>query len=393
MKKLRITDGFVLSGLHMLNDGYLACLPLFLPFIRDDIPISLSQAGFLGSILNFSSIVLAFPSAYLGACLGSFHALGFAALFIFISYLTMFLAQSYTLVLVAFLAGSIGFGVFHPLAFAAVAKTNGNRLGREMGNFTANGDIGRIAFSVLLTVMIAKLSWSSTALIYSVLPLAVGIAVLTCRRYRKEAGHYEKKEKKEKILCRPPKRLAILLAAIFFDNFAVISLFLFLPFLFQAKGFDAAIIGSLTGVFFVGNYMGKIVCGRITEHKGVKKVFLVAELCLALTVYSLSVTDDLYMMIVLLAIMGILSKGTVPVLSTFLADTAKELEINIDGAYSIYSFITSTAQTVSPLVLGIAAATLGIEKLFVLCAGISGIAFVTGLFLKEPKKIPAENRD
>ena len=128
MKKLRITDGFVLSGLHMMNDGYLAALPLFLPFIRDDIAISLSQAGFLGSILNFSSIILAFPSAYLGACLGSFHALGFAALFIAISFFIMFFAQSYMLVLLAFLMGSIGFGVFHPLAFAAVATSAKNRL-------------------------------------------------------------------------------------------------------------------------------------------------------------------------------------------------------------------------------------------------------------------------
>lgn len=393
MKKLRITDGFVLSGLHMMNDGYLAALPLFLPFIRDDISLSLSQAGFLGSILNFSSIILAFPSAYLGAFLGSFHALGFAALFIALSFFIMFFAQSYFLVLLAFLMGSIGFGIFHPLAFAAVAKTNGSKLGREMGNFTANGDIGRIAFSVLLTFMIAHITWSTTALVYSVLPFVVGIIILTCRRYRNETAGTQKAEKKKKVLCRPPKRMALLLTAIFFDNFSVISLFLFLPFLFQAKGFDTALIGSLTGVFFVGNYLGKMVCGRITECKGAKKVFLTAELCLALTVYSLSVTHNLQMMIVLLVIMGILSKGTVPVLTTFLADTAKELDMNIDGAYSVYSFVTSTAQTLSPLVLGIAAAAFGIEKLFVICAGISGIAFVIGLFLKEPKKIPAESRD
>ena len=89
----------------------------------------------------------------------------------------------------------------------------------------------------------------------------------------------------------------VLFTAIFTDAFSVASLFLFLPFLFQAKGFDTAIIGSLTGVFFVGNYLGKMVCGRIVELKGVKKVFLVAELLLALTVFSLAFTGNICLLI------------------------------------------------------------------------------------------------
>ena len=60
MKRKLLSDGVVLSALHMVNDGYVACLPLFLPFITQDINITLSQAGFLGGILHFSGVVLAF---------------------------------------------------------------------------------------------------------------------------------------------------------------------------------------------------------------------------------------------------------------------------------------------------------------------------------------------
>ncbi|MBO7516417.1 MAG: MFS transporter, partial [Spirochaetia bacterium] len=256
MRKRLLTDGFVLSALHMVNDGYQACLPLFLPFITQDISITLSQAGFLGGILHFSGVVLAFPAAFLGTYLGSFHTLGYAALFIFASYILMFMAKSYAWVLLAFLVGSLGFGVFHPVAFAAVAKTSQTKLGTQMGNFTANGDIGRIALSALLTFMIAKLSWGTTAFIYAFLPLAAGLAVLLPGRYRNEVAQFGPEEKKEhhSVFVRPTNRLVILFSAIFLDAFSVASLFLFLPFLFQAKGFDTAIIGSLTGVFFIGNY-------------------------------------------------------------------------------------------------------------------------------------------
>ena len=128
------------------------------------------------------------------------------------------------------------------------------------------------------------------------------------------------------------------------------------------------------------------MCGRIVECKGVKKVFLVAELCLALTVFSLAFTGNIYLLIALLIIMGILSKGTVPVLSTFLADTAKEIKVNIDGIYSLYSVLYNGAETISPLILGIAAAAWGIEKMFIICAAISFLTFVLGFFLQEPKK-------
>ena len=388
MRKRLLTDGFVLSALHMVNDGYVACLPLFLPFITQDINITLSQAGFLGGILHFSGVVLAFPAAFLGTYLGSFHTLGYAALFIFASYILMFMAKSYAWVLLAFLVGSLGFGVFHPVAFSAVAKTSQTKLGTQMGNFTANGDIGRIALSALLTFMIAKLSWGTTAFIYAFLPLFAGLAVLLSGRYRNEVAQFGPEEKKEhhSVFVRPTKRLVILFSAIFLDAFSVASLFLFLPFLFQAKGFDTAIIGSLTGVFFIGNYLGKMVCGRIVELKGVKKVFLVAELCLALTVFTLSFTSSMYLLIALLIIMGILSKGTVPVLSTFLADTAKEIKVNIDGIYSLYSVLYNGAETISPLILGIAAAAWGIERMFIICAAISFCTFVIGFFLQEPKK-------
>ncbi|MCQ2603767.1 MAG: MFS transporter [Spirochaetia bacterium] len=386
-KKRLISDGAVLSALHMVNDGYLACLPLFLPFISESIAISLSQAGFLGSVLHLSSILLAFPAAFLGARLGSFHTLGYAALFTFLSYILMFFARNYDWILAAFLAGSLGFGVFHPVAFAAVAKTSDSKLGTKMGNFTANGDIGRIALSALLTFLIARISWGNTALVYSFLPLLCGLAILLCGRYRHEAvlADGAARKGKQKIFVIPGKRLALLFAVIFTDGFAVASLFLFLPFLFQSKGFDTAIIGSLTGVFFIGNYLGKMVCGRIVELKGVKKVFLCAEFCLALTVFSLSFVDNMYLLIVLLVVMGILSKGTVPVLSTFLADTAKEMGVNIDGVYSMYSFILGIAETVSPLVLGMVAASFGIGKMFIVCSVISACTVMLGLFLTEPE--------
>ena len=84
--------------------------------------------------------------------------------------------------------------------------------------------------------------------------------------------------------------------------------------------------------------------------------------------------------------MGVLSQGAVPVLSTFLADTAKEITVTIDGIYSLYSVLYNGAEPISPLILGIAAAAWGIDKMFIICAGVSFLTFILGIFLQEPGK-------
>ena len=43
----------LLPVLHLFNDGFLAAMPLILPFAADDIGISLGMVGLLGSILGF----------------------------------------------------------------------------------------------------------------------------------------------------------------------------------------------------------------------------------------------------------------------------------------------------------------------------------------------------
>ena len=44
----------LLPLLHLFNDGYLAVMPLILPFAAAEFSIPLSVVGLLGSLLSFS---------------------------------------------------------------------------------------------------------------------------------------------------------------------------------------------------------------------------------------------------------------------------------------------------------------------------------------------------
>ena len=65
-----------------------------------------------------------------------------------IGFLLLGCSNGLIVVLISFILGSIAFGIFHPIAFSAVAKSAySTDLGKHIGIFAATGDIGKIAFA------------------------------------------------------------------------------------------------------------------------------------------------------------------------------------------------------------------------------------------------------
>jgi MFS transporter, FSR family, fosmidomycin resistance protein len=61
------------------------------------------------------------------------------------AYLVLSQSTSYPILLIAVALASIGFGIFHPISFCAVARGSktSTSLVKEMGTFTAIGDTGK----------------------------------------------------------------------------------------------------------------------------------------------------------------------------------------------------------------------------------------------------------
>lgn len=187
MSKIR-----TLSVLHILNDGFVVSLPLLLPFIKDDLQLNLTQVGFLSSTLHILGIVLAIPAGIIASKWGGMRSLTWAVMLYGLGFIATALAPNYWLVIVAFLLAGIGFGVFHPIAFATVAAwTTKSERGRAMGNFTALGDLGRIGISAGITALAAFLGWRLTSGLYGA--VALGLFVIFWLFFQKESGYLKQK--------------------------------------------------------------------------------------------------------------------------------------------------------------------------------------------------------
>ena len=376
----------LLPILHLFNDGYLAVMPLVLPFAAEEFSIPLSIVGLLGSLLSFSGIILALPAGAAAARFGAVRLLSFAVLCYSIGFLLLGTAGGIAAIFAAFILGSIAFGIFHPIAFSAVAKeSSSSQLGRNMGIFAATGDIGRIAFAAAVTFIIGLTSWRFTSFLYGIAALFL---FLFCFIYalRRNDGNKETASKSKKKLdysILKKKAFGLSNAASFLDSFANASLFIFIPFLLTFRGIDAAFIGVFTSVFFVGNLLGKVIMGRLTDRVKEEYLFIGCECCIFIALIILALSPSAVIISLLALILGFFTKGTVPIVSTMIAQSVGETEY--EAAYSVNSLSTSIANTLAPLFFGLLADILGVQAIFFACGIAALLATIPAIVLVKTK--------
>lgn len=376
----------LLPILHLFNDGYLAAMPLVLPFAAEEFSIPLSMVGLLGSLLSFSGIILALPAGAAAARFGAVRLLSFAVLCYSIGFLLLGTAGGIAAIFVAFILGSIAFGIFHPIAFSAVAKeSSSSQLGRNMGIFAATGDIGRIAFAAAVTFIIGLTSWRFTSFLYGIAALFLFLFcfIYALRRNDGNKGTASKGKKKLDYSILKKKAFGLSNAASFLDSFANASLFIFIPFLLTFRGIDAAFIGVFTSVFFVGNLLGKVIMGRLTDRVKEEYLFIGCECCIFIALIILALSPSAVIISLLALILGFFTKGTVPIVSTMIAQSVGKTEY--EAAYSVNSLSTSIANTIAPLFFGLLADILGVQAIFSACGIAALLASIPAIVLVKTK--------
>jgi len=349
-------DFFHLNVLHVLNDGFAASLVLLLPFIARSQGLSLTQVGLLGTILNVAGIVLALPAAYLAVRFGGLRVLVCAAFLYGTAFLITGATGQFLVLMPVFILAGIGFSIFHPIAFALIAKwTPKERRGRAMGNFTAIGDVGRIGIAAALSFLAVGLGWQKAAIVYAVVALAAAfffyryLFTNTTRIMPKEHAQHTENLSFWQVLKN--KRYVLTLCSAAFDGFASSSLFVFLPFLLLERHIEPALLGAFTATFFVGTLFGKTLLGRFVDKIGSARIFIMAELLMAVFIYLLASATALPLIILCSVVLGVFAKGTVPVLQSMISESV-EHHGNFEKAFSIEGFVTGLGIAVAPIALG-----------------------------------------
>lgn len=365
-----------LNILHVLNDGFLVSLPLLLPFLQKDLALSLTWVGFLGTVLKSFEIFLALPASYFAEKIGSLRLLVLAIFIYGIGYLFAGFSTNLLFITIAFLLAGLGFGAFHPVAFSLVDNwSKPESRGRNMGNFAAIGDIGRLGIASIVTLIAGYIGWRLTSVLYGLLAIGMFVVFIILVGVKKDQEEYEQdvvsKNRKGYSFLRG-KYLLVTLTGLL-DSLSSSALFVFIPFLLLYRGASVDYLGSLTAAFFVGNMLGKAGMGRMVDRFGNKRVFILAELVMAACLLMITQIPSVIAIVIVSVILGALTKGTVPVIMTMVSESLK-IGDSKQRAYGFNNFIVGMASTSAPLLLGMASDAFGIKSAFYVSAIMAIVA-------------------
>ena len=371
--------------LHFWNDGVRTALIVLLPFIAAEFTLSYSTVGLLGGVQAFYAVFFALPAAYIAAKWGRMRVLLIALLLYSFGCVAIGLSLTASTLIPVFIIGCVGFGVFHVIGFSQVTQdsSNGN-VGRNMGNFTAFGDLGRIIVSSAAVFLVAYVGWRSVAILLGIAGVALFVVLRLTTRLTEQSMQETKKEEAtiavwlySFVAIISNTKLLGIGASAFLDSMASNPLIIFLPFMLLQKGVGAAALGLFVAGYFAGNFMGKFGLGRAVDTYGNKNVFVASEVLMAGTILLFTVSSGWAYLLVTATLMGLFSKGTSPVITTFFSQHgSREEKGSYEKVFAISEFFVATASALSPFALGIVADHYNVIVVFYLCAALALIATV-----------------
>ncbi len=273
--------------------------------------------------------------------------------------------------------------MFHTVGFVLTAKNSTpENVGRNMGNFTAIGEIGRVSLPPLALLATSLIGWRMTIGITGTIGIFIFLVAqfFTPPKNTHVLAEENKSSQNHKefitdiaLVFRNKHAAGITLTAII-DTFASSPLNVYLPFLLLAKGMTPAQMGLAMAVFFIGSLLGKWLLGLSVDRLGNRKVFIISEFCMALALLFISQSTEHMLLFLFALILGIFAKGTSPVVQTLFSTLTEKDHYHKVFAFSELVIQLSAAFTIT--LFGAIADKTGIAIVFYISALLAIIATI-----------------
>src|SRR6185437_6110634 len=164
-----------------------------------------------------------------------------------------------------------------------------------------------------------------------------------------------------------------------FDGIGGSSVYLYLPFLFLSKGIPQSLLFLFVGAYFIGSLAGRKLFGKRVDIHGPAKVFVIAEIIMAVLLIILTFMHNAIFIFIVTVILGFFARGTVLVVTTLFAEVSHEA--HYEKIFAHGEIFLGAASVISPIVLGKMADSFGIHATFYLASVFALIAALPIYFL------------
>ena len=362
----------ILFVCNFLSKGWEVSILGFLAFIQKEQALPLYMVGILSSVFIISQIGVSFFAGKIAHAIHSRNVVFLSIAASGVSWLTLFFSNHLSLLFLAYMFGGISSGLFEPIGNSLVAKlsASGNR-GTAIGNFAAFGDMGRIAVVAVATALAGLLKVDNACLVmFASSVAALILAVLAIARTNNDADSVPEELPVHLRDLLKNRNFRFATVAGIADSFSSASLYIFIPFLLNSKGIPLANTLYFNVIFFAGYMSGRLVLGRLADKHGAPHILMVSKITMALLILLLTLVSGSTLMLLLLFLLGVFTRGSSPIIRAMVADSMDD-NISFHNAFSAFSSASRGSSALSRPIYGFLASYAGIASVFYLASAVS----------------------
>ena len=379
--------------LHFFNDGMKIAINSLLPFIAKDFHLTFTQIGVLGAAQGLLSMILAVPVGIVAARVNGMKLIFLSLIVYSLCALGIGLSLNFSTLLLFFYLAGIAFAPFHNVSQTATARAaKKESIGSAMSALSMAGDTGRVMLPPIALFIVTLIGWRNTNFVITATGVILFFSLLFLLRNKKhlffEKNNGENNESskdwvKQLLQILRKKELLLISLGGVLDGIGGSAVYLFLPFLFLAKGIPQSMLFIFIGAYFIGSLSGRKYLGKKVDSNGPAKVFITAELVMAILLVILTTLHSQIYIFIITMVLGFFARGTVPVVTTLFA--AVSYEEHYEKVFALGELFLAGASVLSPIVLGRMADTFGITTTFYLGATLATAAAIPIYFYSRMK--------
>lgn len=362
--------------LRFFSKGWDVSALALLPFLQKESNLSLIEIGLLAMVFGVTATISSLVAGHVSEHLGNKNVLFFTLLFYILSWGGFLITHSFFVYCLVYACAGISSGLLEPITSAIFAReSSATNRAQEMGDFAAFGDLGRISLTTLTTILIGFISLQLVSVMYAGIAVMLLVFLISHSLRKNIKLHKIKKTRAVSLLTLASSRkyvMAVITGML--DSFSSSSLFIFLPFLFMQKGIDIKITGLFTALFFLGYLSGRLVLGRLGDKHGTAKIFMFAQIIMAFLIIGLVYIQSFWLIVIDLFLLGVVTRGTSPLVKAMIADGLKENEF--EKGYSLHASTGRISSSLSRPAFGYMGTLWGVASIFYFSGAIALLTII-----------------
>ncbi|MCJ7571462.1 MAG: MFS transporter [Candidatus Thermoplasmatota archaeon] len=321
------------SMYHALNDGAISVVPLLFLIFKEIYNLNYTQIGLITSISLFIHLI---AQLYIGRISDGKNftvLLSFGILLISISLFVLTETKDFFTLLIFLILLRISVSFFHPIGVGWISRTfKKERLDWAMGIQSGSADLG-VFVALLTTLYLTEIKgWQFPLYIWSLLAvLIVIIGIFITRNIDEKLLTVKKTYKKQKISEKIQdsvlllKKIKLLIPAFAISGSAWGIIVTYLPlFLDEKTSLSLQFIGFVAAVWIGIGCITSFSYSRIKSHLGRKNVIIMSYFIIGVACLFLSVTVNVFIILLIMVLLGFSVFLTYPALSSFISEVTDE---------------------------------------------------------------------